>query len=174
MLGRIELGTRYSHKLDETSSVGGGVGFGSASDLPFNNADVDTLSLNAFYNFSTSEHSAWVLSLFYSNNNPLDNKVPIPGFMYIYRSSDFVGMFGLPFASIFWRFSDPWILSASIFGPTGVLEIARGHVRDLQVFWAFAPRNNRTCGRTAPMQTTGFEKWKIVFLPASVFMDWRT
>lgn len=133
-LGRLEFGARYSHKLSDQSSIGGGAAFGSASDQPFQSADVDTYSLNAFYNFSTSEHSSWVISLLYSNNNPISNYAPIPGFMYIYRTETFIGMFGFPFASILWRPADPWTLAASVFGPTGSLEVAYGHRRNFQTF----------------------------------------
>jgi hypothetical protein len=133
-LGRIEAGLRYTAKIDEKTAWGGGLGFGSASDRPFSSSDVDTYSVNAFYSMTTTEHSTWVFTLFYSNNNPIMNNIPIPGFMYIYRAEKVVVMAGLPFAMVLWRPVEPWAFTASIFGPLISVEADYGHRSQLQGF----------------------------------------
>lgn len=133
-LGRAEIGARYSHKLREGHFTGGSLGFGSASDRPFATADSATVSANYFYGFPSGERSIWVLSVFYSNNNPISDLVPIPAFMYMYRTENFVGIFGVPFAFVRWRFHELWMFSASMFGAIGGMEMAYGQRRAPQIY----------------------------------------
>jgi hypothetical protein len=136
-LGRVEVGGHFTHKLSDSSATGGGVGFGSASDRPLTSMGVDTYSVDGFYSISTSEQSTWVASLLYSNNNPIDNRLPIPGLMYIYRTPTFVARIGYPFASIYWQPVEPWVILLSMFGPTANGELAYGHRHAVQGFVGF-------------------------------------
>lgn len=111
-LYEIQAGLSYSHQFSERKigSVSGS--FGSASDQPFKNSSVDTVSATALYTFPGSETESWLLLLNYSNNRPILNNIPLPGFAYIYTpSKNFRGTFGVPFASLFWRFAESWSLT---------------------------------------------------------------
>src|ERR1019366_814149 len=87
-LWKVELGGSYLRKLDTDKDdkgdrlMGTRISFGSASDHPFASFDVTTLGASAFYSWASSERSRWMLTLLFSNNNPIINYVPIPGFIY--------------------------------------------------------------------------------------------
>ena len=137
-LWKIELGGAYSHKMEDEKIWGARLSLGSASDHPFANFDVTTIGASAYYSWTTSEHSRWMLTLLFSNNNPIMNYAPIPGFIYIYQTKTFVGMFGFPFSSVVWTPTEKWMYTLSVFGPTINSEIAYGHPKGTQVFTGFS------------------------------------
>lgn len=79
-----------------------------------------------------------MLTLLFSNNNPIVNYIPIPGFIYIYQTPKFVGMFGFPFSSVVWKPEEVWMFTVSFFGPTINSEIAYGNPSQVQVFTGFS------------------------------------
>ena len=129
---KMEGGPQYTHKMGEGELIGGGLQAGEASDKPL--VDSPTYGANIFYSTPWGEHSRWVFSLQYSNNSTFLNGMPIPGIVYIYKTENFTGMFGFPFASIHWRPADPWTISASIFGTTISAELAYGERKKIQAF----------------------------------------
>lgn len=137
-LWKAELGGSYSHKIDDDKFVGGRVSLGSASDRPFADLGVTTIGASAYYSWASSENSRWMLTLFFSNNNPIVNYIPIPGFVYLYQTKTFIGMFGFPFSSIIWMPTEPWVFTLSFFGPTVNSEIAYGNTKKIQLFTGFS------------------------------------
>jgi hypothetical protein len=136
-LAKLELGGVYSKKLEGDRLIGGRVGLGSASDQPFADREVTTFGMSAYYGFPNSDNDRWFITLFYSNNNPISNLLPIPGFIYLHFTKTFMGLFGVPFASITWMPSEVWTFSFSAFGPTINSEIAFGERQALQIFSGF-------------------------------------
>jgi hypothetical protein len=137
-LWKIELGGSYSRRLESDALLGGRVSLGSASDQPFASFDVVTVGLSAYYSWAVSERSRWMLTLLFSNNNPIIDYVPIPGFVYAYQTPTFVGLFGFPFSSLSWRPSGPWALTFSFFGLTINSEVTYGDPRKFQLFTGFS------------------------------------
>ncbi len=113
-LHRLEVGGQYT-KFSENKFFGVRSSLGSAGDKPFHSGRELAFSLNGFYAPRADQDSLWVWTVFLSNNNPLLNYFPIPGFIYFYRKDNFTGMFGLPFMSIQWTPVKKWLLSASFF-----------------------------------------------------------
>ncbi len=130
-----DLNAHYIHNLNDGDFFGGGAQIGKASDKPF--SDSPTYGANIFYSIKDGEHSRWLFSLQYSNNSPFLNGLPIPGIMYLYKTGDFIGLFGFPFASIQWKIPDHWLISASIIGTTAAAELAYGERKNLQGFLGF-------------------------------------
>ena len=142
-LWKAEVGGAYSRQLNDQDSFGVRLSVGSASDHPFSDFDVTTISVLGTYTWPSSERSRWTLSLMYSNNNPIANGIPIPGFIYTFQSKTFLGMFGLPFTAMVWMPEKDWMLSFSFFGPTINSEIAYGDPRGVQIFtgWSWAQQS---------------------------------
>jgi hypothetical protein len=136
-LWKVELGASFSQKLEDDKFEGARISIGSASDRPFDGLGVTTIGASAFYSWPGTERSRWMLTLFFSNNNPILNYVPIPGFIYLYQTDTFIGMFGFPFTSIIWTPIRPWMFTLSIFGPTVVSEVAFGNPRGVQIFTGY-------------------------------------
>jgi hypothetical protein len=91
----------------------------------------------AHYGFPGTGYGYWMWTVYMSNNSPILNYVPLPGFVYLYRSETFSGMFGVPFASAKWTPSKDWTLGISIFGLNVNSEVAFGSVDTWQLFTAF-------------------------------------
>jgi hypothetical protein len=107
------LGATYLRQLGEERSVSVNASFGSASDHPFADGSVDTLGATATYGFASSPRSKWLLLVNYSNNRPILNGIPLPGFAYTYvPSREFRLTVGAPFAAIYWQFAPDWSLTA--------------------------------------------------------------
>jgi hypothetical protein len=136
-LWKAEAGGSCVHRIDGEKVSGGRISVGSASDHPFAGLGVTTVGASAFYSWPTSERSRWLASAFFSNNNPIANYVPIPGFVYIYQTETFMGMFGFPFSSVTWMPSRAWMLTLGVFGPTVNAEAAYGSPRTAQLFAGF-------------------------------------
>lgn len=137
-LWKLEFGGAYSHKLENEKMIGGRISVGSASNRPFADFDVTTVGASAYYSWSTSDQSRWFITAFFSNNNPIINYAPIPGFLYLYQTKTFVGMFGFPFSSIIWRPNESWTYTFSFFGPTVNSEIGYGNPKKFQAFTGFS------------------------------------
>lgn len=136
-LHRIEAGGQYT-RTTKDGLFGGKLSVGSASDRPFHSKDEMAYSLNGFYTANTTGDRLWIWTVFLSNNNPVANFVPIPGFIYLYKEEGFTGMFGLPFLSIQWTPKEPWVFSVSSFLTNLNTEVAYGFRDQLQVFTGFA------------------------------------
>lgn len=113
---RSDMGLSYTHtdEKETTWGVRGSVGY--ATDKPFSNSRDMIFNLNATYSRPGEEDSRWIYFLFISNNSFV-NYVPIPGFVYFYKTPTFIGMFGLPFISLVWMPVQPWSFMFSAFGP---------------------------------------------------------
>lgn len=137
-LHRIDLGGQYSRTLKNKAFLGMKASIGSASDKLFNTSDEVTFSFNSFYTKPETDNSQWIWTVFLSNNNSFANYIPIPGFIYLYKSEGFTGMFGLPFMSLQWTPVEPWIFSISYFITNFNSEIAYGFRDKLQTFAGFS------------------------------------
>jgi hypothetical protein len=108
----FELGLTYTRILEERRMWAVTGSYGSASDKPFYTPEVSTLGLTALYVKPATENDTWLFLINYSNNRPILNNIPLPGFAYFYNpSKEFRGVFGLPFAMVNWQFVDNWTMS---------------------------------------------------------------
>ncbi|QDK45596.1 hypothetical protein DOM22_10770 [Bdellovibrio sp. ZAP7] len=111
-LYQFDVGLTYTRMVDEKAYWALNGNFGSASDKPFKDPSVDTIGGNFFYIDPVDETGSWVYLVNYSNNRPILNGIPLPGFAYMYTpSKTFRGTFGAPFATIYWEFVDRWSLN---------------------------------------------------------------
>lgn len=103
------FGFSYTEKVDDKRTWSANVQYGSASDKPFENSSVSTINATAMYMTPRDETSSWMFVVNYSNNRPFLNNIPIPGFAYFYfPDKDFRAVYGLPFASIYYKFHEKW------------------------------------------------------------------
>lgn len=137
-LQRLDLGAQYSRALANKGFFGLRGSLGSASDRPFDTDEEVTFSLTSFYTRPEDTDRQWIWTVFLSNNNSFANYIPIPGFIYLYKTEGFTGMFGLPFMSLQWTPKVPWILSMSYFITNFNSEIAYGLRDKFQTFAGFA------------------------------------
>lgn len=138
-LNRVEVGGNYSKELENSRIIGFRASLGSASDKIFYSAKEITFSLNGSYAFPAKDsNNYWITTFFMSNNNPLLNYIPIPGFIYLKKTEKFTGMFGLPFLSLQWTPTDKIILSSSFFITNYNAEAAYKFTDSLQLFTGFA------------------------------------
>lgn len=128
---KIEGGLSYTKMIDEKRMWSVLGNYGTASDKPFANDSVNTLGITGLYSVPNDETSSWLWLVNYSNNRPILNNIPLPGFAYFYYpSKDFRMVLGAPFASVNWQFSEkwgvdaftlvPWVIRSSLnysFGP---------------------------------------------------------
>jgi hypothetical protein len=134
-LYRVEIGNQYTRKLEEGKSLAISSSIGYAGDRIFENTRGMTLSANLRYGRPTASGSYFLWTLFISNNSSFVGPfVPIPGFVYFYKTPTFTGMFGLPYLSLQWTPSALWAHSFSLIGPSVVLESAYGEVKSVQYF----------------------------------------
>ncbi|MEN0059617.1 MAG: hypothetical protein AAGB31_12330 [Bdellovibrio sp.] len=121
----LKVGLSYTRSVDEQRVWSISTRYGSASDKPFKDGSVNTIGATALYSFPRNETSRWLLLLDYSNNRPILNNIPLPGFAFFYYPSpQFRAVLGAPFASINWSFTDnmaldfftlvPWIFKGSV------------------------------------------------------------
>lgn len=134
---RFELGGHHSRQLEEGRNVTTRLSLGAASDAPFLKTNDIIFNASGAYSYPAKNEAQWMLTIFISNNSPLLNYVPIPGFIYLYRKDNFTGMFGVPFASMQWNLS-PWFYSISVLGPSLNSEIAYGPKESLQYLMGFS------------------------------------
>jgi hypothetical protein len=108
----FEMGLTYTRILEERRMWAVTGSYGSASDKPFYSPDESTLGLTALYMKPASETDTWLFLVNYSNNRPILNNIPLPGFAYFYNpSKEFRGVFGVPFAMVTWKFIDDWSIN---------------------------------------------------------------
>lgn len=129
---RTEMGLQYSHKLPGHKAYGIQGNFGYTGDEI--NPETQTYNLNVNYSYPGSKKGVWVLMLIFSNNNPLGDGVPVPGFFYIHKTETFTGVFGLPVLSMQWTPVKPWSFSFSALGPLIRSEVSYGAVDQTQFF----------------------------------------
>lgn len=139
-LYRAEAGVQYSRHLEGKRNLGVRATFGYAGDKL--NNDTQSFSINANYSFP-GESGYWTVLVMMSNNSPLGTFVPIPGFFYLYKTSTFTGLFGLPVLSMQWTPVNPWAFSFSAFGPNLKSEVSYGAVDQSQLFFGIDWRQQR-------------------------------
>lgn len=137
-LHRLEVGGQYSRSAPDSRFYGARLSLGSASDRPFYSKDEISFNLNGFYSADTKASNLWIWTVFLSNNNPVANFIPIPGFIYLYKKEGFTGMFGLPFLSLQWTPRNPWVLSFSTFLTNVNAELIYGLSNQLQYSAGFS------------------------------------
>ncbi len=137
---RADIGIQYSHKLPEQRAWGIRGSLGYAGDKI--NKSTESFNMSANYSYPGSE-GQWVLMLIMSNNSPLGAFVPIPGFIYIYRTPTLTGLFGVPIFSMHWTPINPWSFSFSAFGPTLRTEAAYETTDKAQLFTGLAWKQQR-------------------------------
>jgi hypothetical protein len=132
-----EVSAQYSRKLEGDRTMGGRFSVGSASDHPFADLDVTTITVGAEYSYPVSESSRWILGGFYSNNGPFGG-VPLPTFVYSYNTKSFGVILGFPVASLRWMPVEEWSATLGLLGPNLNSEIAHGRPFALQEFVGFS------------------------------------
>lgn len=149
------FGLSYSHIVGKDRAYSFFASYGTKTDKPYADSSVNTLNLNAAYSLSKNERGRWLFLLNYSNNRPFLNNIPLPFFAYTYiHSKDFVGTFGAPFASVFWRFHPkvsmtlfaviPWILKAQVsYSILGPLQVYSGVDFSQQSYFQHGRSNNK-------------------------------
>ncbi len=137
-LFRYEAGAQHYHELADKKNWGLRTTFGYAGDQPFNKAKDMSFSLNAHYGFPGSQNGYWVLMLYLTNNGNFANYIPLPGFLYLYRTPTFTGIFGFPVISLQWTPLDPWAFSLSIFTTNVQSALTYGKLNQGQAFLAYA------------------------------------
>lgn len=132
---RRELGFSFSRKLPEHQSLGLRFSLGTATD----DTNPKNLTFTGYgsYGFPGDEGSHWVFTVYLSNNSPIINYVPIPGFIYFYRAKNLMGMIGIPFAAIVWTPAEKWTYSFSAFGPSVNTELVYGVKESFQPLVGF-------------------------------------
>lgn len=128
----LRLGLGYTKMLENDRVWSVSARYGSASDRPFKDGSVSTLGATAIYSYpSSSPDGRWLLLLDYSNNRPILNNIPLPGFAYFHTPSEkFRGIYGAPFANISWRFIDQWSLEFFTLFPWIIQGSLNYHIND--------------------------------------------
>lgn len=136
-LSRVEIGTLYFHQLEGRRNWGLRGIIGYAGDELFKHGRDVSFTVTAHYGFPGTGYGFWMWTVFLSNNSPLLNYVPLPGFVYFYKTGTFTGLFGLPFATMKWRPTIDWSLGLSVVGTNVSSEIAYGSLDTWQFFTGF-------------------------------------
>lgn len=121
----IEGALSYSRPQSNGDNWSWSLSYGSASDKPFASSSVSTVSSTYTYTYAPEGTGQWLFFVNYSNNRPILNNIPLPGFAYIYKpSKDFFAVFGAPFATFQWQFTEklswgflsfvPWVLKTNL------------------------------------------------------------
>lgn len=150
----IKFGMSYTKVIGEKRMWSVLMNYGSASDKPFYDPTVSTLGLTAFYSYPSDEKSSWLLLANYSNNRPILNNIPLPGFAWFYYPSKELRLvLGAPFASINWQFADqwgmtfftlvPWIVKGSVYYKINAFAQAYTGMDFNQVTYLVYGRENR-------------------------------
>ncbi|WP_413574550.1 hypothetical protein ACLVWU_10000 [Bdellovibrio sp. HCB290] len=154
-LYQVDVGVTYSRMINEKKYWAANVNFGSASDKPFKDPSVNTIGANYFYVNPVDETATWIYLVNYSNNRPILNNIPIPGFAYMYTpSKTFRGTFGAPFAQIYWEFVDrwslnfftliPWVIKSSVdYSIAGPMKVALGLDFSQSTYYIFGRENRQ-------------------------------
>lgn len=124
-LKELNFSLSYSRVIDAGRMWAVSTKYGSASDKLFNESSVTSFGITGFYSFANDESSRWLLLIDYSNDRPILNNLPLPGFAYFYNpSKDFRAILGAPFASFTWNFKPnmsmdistivPWVFKGTL------------------------------------------------------------
>lgn len=114
----LKLGLGYTKALDDKRLWSASVRFGSASDRLFANSSVSTIGATWFYSYPRNETGRWLFLVDYSNNRPILNNIPLPGFAYFYKpDKTFNLVVGAPFAALTWDFHEKWGMEGVTFVP---------------------------------------------------------
>ena len=117
LLQDVELGTGF-RRARADDIYGWFASLGSASDKPFDSFDETSVMLNAFYKFTLTRSTAWMLMLNYSNRRSFLTNIPLPGAAYVYapdRRTLIIA--GMPFFMIKYPLGESTDISASYFVP---------------------------------------------------------
>ena len=133
-LYQFEFGLNYNRPLKGKKNFNLRANYGYRGDR-IGGSDYN-YSLMTGYSYPTeSKKGRWQYFLMFSNNGPLGNNIPIPGFMYFYRTSTMNILVGLPILSFQWTPAETQFgVSAALFGPFYNLELSYGLVDELQYF----------------------------------------
>ncbi len=111
---QIDAGIAYTQSSDPKNFWTLSAQYGSASDKPFENSDVSTLSLNYVYRFSPN----WIFLANYSNNRSFLNNIPLPSIVYVHTlSRERTILLGVPFLLIRTPISEKFGLSYTTLMP---------------------------------------------------------
>lgn len=162
-----DIGITYSYEVSKNKQYFASLSYGSQSDQPYKNSEVNTLNATGIYSFSSNPKSRWTLLLNYSNNRPFLNNIPLPFFVYTYiGSKNFIGSFGAPFASIFWKFAPKWDLNLFILVPW-ILKAQVGYSvwGPLQTYFGidFSQSSYFQYGRSNEKERLFYEESKVFF-----------
>ena len=124
-LWKVEGNAQYLKLLEDHKTLGAKLGVGSASDTVFSNIGVTAVTASVDF------------LIFFSNNSPIVNYIPLPGVEYIYTTQTFSGTFGFPINNLRWKPWVNWTGSLSLLGPSIISEIAYGNPLRAQGFVGF-------------------------------------
>lgn len=98
-----QIGFKMSYLEDADDTWHLNSSYGSASDKPFENADVSALTLTLIRKHTINPTSSWSLFFNYSNNRSFLNHVPLPGVAYAFTNENRTQgwILGFPF-SLWW------------------------------------------------------------------------
>jgi hypothetical protein len=100
----LRVGGMYRHVSADGAVAGAGVGLGSSSDHPFDDAAGLALSASVFARIPVRSDDAWLLSISYSNRRAVLNGVPIPGVCYLWMPQPSTRVYiGFPISGVMWR-----------------------------------------------------------------------
>lgn len=148
-----DVGGGFSHNrpVQGDRTLGGNFSVGSASDRPFGAGRDLGFSLNLTYKVPAENEAAWIFFVSFSNTRGFLNYLPLPGFAYSFKANSQVRMvIGVPFALVFWRPTDLWMVSFMYFPiRTAELRLSYGSPRGPQpyVLASFKTRNFRLYDR---------------------------
>lgn len=133
-LKKLQFGLNYNKPLENRKNFNIRAQYGYRGDR-IGGSDYNYSLMTGYSHPTESKKGRWQYFLMFSNNGPLGNNVPIPGFMYFHRTSTVNLIVGLPILSFQWNpeFSDLGV-SASSFGPFYNLELTYGLADTIQYF----------------------------------------
>lgn len=131
-LYKNELGLQFSRKFSPVRNFGirGSVGYtGDKMD-----SKTQIFNFSANYSYPGEGGGVWVWMVFLSNNSPLGEYFPIPGFFYLNKTDTMTTILGFPILSWQWTPVNPWAFSFSVFGPQVKTEASYGSIDKTQFF----------------------------------------
>jgi hypothetical protein len=102
----IQAGGAYLKQLESGWSWGANLNIGSASDHPFNDLTVLTVSALAFVRKPSGDKNGWLFYVVSTTNGQVGHNIPIPGAAYEYNSERMHAVLGLPFFTVDYRPTD--------------------------------------------------------------------
>jgi hypothetical protein len=102
----VQAGGAYLRQLDSGWSWGVTLNLGSASDHPFNDLSVLTVSALAFARKPAGERDGWLFFVVSTTNGQIGHNIPIPGVAYEYNADRLRAVVGFPFLTLDYRPTD--------------------------------------------------------------------